>query len=43
MIREALEAHCPPGTIPPEERVEPPLAAEAEAMVKAILALVARQ
>ena len=38
MIREVLEAHAPPGTIPPEEDVEPPFTAEAEVLVKAILA-----
>ena len=37
MIREALELHCPPGTIPAEEFVEPwPLTHEAEVLVKAI-------
>ena len=54
MIREALEVHCPPGTLPAEERVvldafasgsapgtrvDPSIAAEAEVLVKAILAL----
>ena len=28
MIREALEQHVPPGTIPSEEQVEPPFIAE---------------
>jgi hypothetical protein len=39
MIREALEAHCLPGTLPAEENVEPPLTAEAAVLVRAITAL----
>jgi hypothetical protein len=42
IIREALEDHCPPGTVPAEENVEPPLTAEAEVLVKAVLALARR-
>jgi hypothetical protein len=36
MIREALEQHCPPGTVPDSKRLEPTLTAEAMALVKAI-------
>ena len=39
MIREAVEMHAPSGSVLPEERVEPPLAAEAEALVAGILAI----
>jgi hypothetical protein len=39
MIREALELHCPPGTIKSEEYVEPPFTDEAEVLVAAILRL----
>ena len=39
MIREAVEAHAPPGSVPAEEYVEPPFTAEAEALVKGILAI----
>lgn len=39
MIREAIETHAPPGAVPAEEFVEPPFTAEAEALVKGILAL----
>ena len=38
-IREAVETHAPPGSVPAEEYVEPPFTAEAEALVKGILAL----
>jgi hypothetical protein len=41
MIREAVEA--PPGSVRAEEYVEPPFTAEAEALVKGILAIVGRQ
>ena len=36
MIREALEIHCPPGTIPAEEMIEPPFTAEAKVLVMAV-------
>jgi hypothetical protein len=36
MIREALEQHCPPGTVPNGEHLEPTFMAEAAALVKAI-------
>ena len=39
MIREAVEAHAPPGSVPAEEYVEPPFTAEAEALVKGIDAI----
>ena len=39
MIREAVETHAPPGSVPAEEYVEPPFTAEAEALVKGILAI----
>ena len=42
MIREAVETHAPPGSVPAEEYVEPPFTAEAEALVKGILAIAAR-
>ena len=41
MIREALEQHCPPGTVPNSEHLEPTFTAEAIALVKAIDALAA--
>ena len=41
MIREAVEAHAPPGSVPAEEYVEPPFTAEAEVLVKGILAIAA--
>jgi hypothetical protein len=40
MIREIVEQHAPPGSVPSEERVEPPFTHEAEALVKGILAIV---
>jgi hypothetical protein len=40
MIREVVEMHAPSGSVLPEERVEPPLAAEAEALITGILAIV---
>ena len=43
MIREAVETHAPPGSVPAEEYVEPPFTAEAEALVKGILAIVGGQ
>ena len=39
MIREAVEAHAPPGSVRAEEYVEPPFTAEAEALVKGIDAI----
>ena len=39
MIREAVEAHAPPGSVPAEEYVEPPFTAEAEALVRGIDAI----
>jgi hypothetical protein len=36
MIREALEQHCPPGTVPNSEHVEPTFMTEAQALAKAI-------
>ena len=30
MIREAVETHAPPGSVPAEEYIEPPFTAEAE-------------
>jgi hypothetical protein len=38
MIREVVEMHAP--SVLPEERVEPPLTAEAEALIAGILAIV---
>ena len=43
MIREAVETHAPPGAVPAEEYVETPFTAEAEALVKGILAIAARK
>jgi hypothetical protein len=40
MIREAVETHAPPGSVPAEEHGEPPFTAEAEALVKGIIAIV---
>ena len=42
MIREAIEMNAPPGSVPSEEYVEPPFTAEAEALVKGVLALAYR-
>jgi hypothetical protein len=39
MIREAVEQHAPPGSVPSEEDIEPPLASEAEALVNGILVI----
>jgi hypothetical protein len=36
MIREALEQHCPPGTVANSDRLEPTFAAEATALVRTI-------
>lgn len=39
MIREVVEQHASPGTIPSEEAIEPPFVKEAEVLVKGILAI----
>ena len=39
MIREVVEQHAPPGSVPSEEMVEPPFVREAEVLVKGILAI----
>ena len=39
MIREVVEQHSPPGTVPREEMVEPPYVKEAEVLVRGILAI----
>jgi hypothetical protein len=39
MIREAIELHAPPGSVPSEEMIEPPFVKEAEALVRGILAI----
>ena len=36
MIREVLEQHCPPGTVPNSEHLEPTFTAEAQALAGAI-------
>lgn len=41
MIREAVELHAPPGSVPSEESIEPPFVREAEALVRGILAIAA--
>jgi len=41
MIREAVETYAPPGSVTAEEYVEPPFTAEAEVLVRGILAIVA--
>lgn len=41
MIREAVELHAAPGSVPSEEAIEPPFVKEAEALVKGILAIAA--
>jgi hypothetical protein len=40
MIREVVEQHAPPGSVPSEEYVEPPFVREAEALVRGVLAIV---
>jgi hypothetical protein len=40
MIREVVEQHAPPGSVPSEEIVEPPFVKEAEALVLGIWAIV---
>jgi hypothetical protein len=42
MIREAVEMHASAGSVAAEERIEPPLTVEAEALVKGILKLAGR-
>jgi len=42
MIREVVEQHAPPGSVPSEESVEPQFVREAEVLVKGILAIAAR-
>ena len=37
MIREVVEQHAPPGSVPSEETVEPPFVREAEVLVKGVL------
>jgi hypothetical protein len=39
MIREVVEMYAPSGSVVPEERVEPPLTAEAEVLVAGIVAI----
>ena len=41
LLREALEQHCPPGTVPNSEYLAPTFMAEAEALLKGIDALAA--
>jgi hypothetical protein len=41
IMRATLEQHCPPGTVPKSEHLEPTSTAEAIALVKAIDALAA--
>ena len=41
-IREVVEQHAPPGSVPSEEMVEPPFLREAEVLVNGILAIAAR-
>ena len=43
MIREVVEQHAPPGSVPSEEMVEPPFVREAEVLVTAILAIAAKR
>jgi hypothetical protein len=40
MIREVVEQHAPPGSVPSEEQIEPPFMREAEVLVRGILAIV---
>ena len=39
MIREVVEQHAPPGSVPSEESVEPPFVKEAEVLVNGILSI----
>ena len=41
MIREVVEQHAPPGSVPREEMVDPPFVNEADVLVKGILAIAA--
>ena len=41
-VKQGFE-QAPPGSVPAEEYVEPPFTAEAEALVKGILAIAARK
>ena len=41
MIREVVEQHAPPGSVPSEEMMEPPFVREAAVLVKGILAIAA--
>jgi hypothetical protein len=41
MIREVAEERAPPGSVPSEECIEPPLTKKAEVPVRGILAIVA--
>ena len=43
MIREVVEQHAPPGSVPSEEMVEPSFVREAEVLVKGILAIAAEK
>ena len=43
MIREVVEQHAPPGSVPSEEVVEPPFVKEAEVLVQGILAIAAEK
>ena len=43
MIREVVEQHAPPGSVPSEEMVAPPFVKEAEVLVKGILAIAAKR
>ena len=40
MIRECVEQHAPPGSVPPGEHVGPEYTDEAAALIKGILAIV---
>jgi hypothetical protein len=40
MIREVVEQHAPPGSVPSQEHVEPPFVREAETLVRGVLAIV---
>ncbi len=43
MIREVVEQHAPPASVPSEEMVEPPFVKDAEVRVTAILAIAAKR
>ena len=40
LIRECVEQHAPPGSVPPGEHVRPEYTDEAAALIKGILAIV---